>query len=421
MVSDVSRRDFFRLVGQLSVGLWAGHGLGCEAQPVPAAPPSEPPKPQPSTPAVSVPVAPESVVDTVPLAHKIAQLLLVGFRGQTVGPDDPIYRAVHTHHVGGVLLFERDDQTGARSRNIKSPRQLRRLVHDLHALAPEDADATLIVAIDQEGGYVDRLRTPKGFPKTRSARRLGRIDRIQTTLAEAEQTATTLREVGINFNLAPVVDLMVNPQNPIVGGVERSFGPEVERVVRHARATIEGHRKHGIRCALKHFPGHGSSRQDSHLGFVDISETWTRDELEPFSQLIAAGLADAVMTGHLFLRNLDPDYPATLSHRVLDGVLRKQLGHTGIIISDDLQMGAITDNYEPAEAYTRAISAGVDILTLGNNTHYDPDCVAKTVDVIGEQVAKGELAAAQIDHAYTRVRAFKRSLMRPARQDASQE
>lgn len=388
--------------------------IGCSgAQPEAPAEPDKSPSPPVDEPVAKEPEA-ASELDRVALEQRIAQLLIVGFRGQSVGPEDPIYRAVHRHHVGGVLLFEIDDQTGSRNRNIRSPAQLGELVHNLHGLAPKGAQATLMVAIDQEGGYVNRLRPAKGFPKTLSARRLGRRDQIAITRTQAEQTAQTLKKLGINFNLTPVVDLMTNPKNPIIGAVERAYGAEVERVVRHAQAVIEGHHAHGIRCALKHFPGHGSSRQDSHLGFVDITDTWQRAELEPFAQLIAGGFADAVMTGHLFLRSLDPDYPATLSPKILGDVLRKQLGHSGVVISDDMHMGAITDNYQPADALVRAIEAGVDILTLGNNTHYDPDCVEKTVDLLAEQVVKGRLAVAHIDRAYTRVCAFKRTLYRPA-------
>lgn len=433
---EYTRRGF--LVESLKLSGALALPLACTAETT-GNPPAA--KPAPKTPATELrptppqqpvsPVALEPDVPQIPLAHKLAQLLLVGFRGQKVGADDPIARAIREHHLGGVLLFERDDQTGSGSRNIKNPKQLRKLVHDLHALVPEYAnttvsgdaaagDNTLIVAIDQEGGYVNRLRPPKGFPKTRSAERLGRIDNLKFTRNQAEQTAETLAQLGINFNLAPVVDLKTNPKNPVIGAVERSFGADVERVVRHAQAIIEGHRAHGIRCAIKHFPGHGSSKSDSHLGFVDITETWQRSELEPFSRLIKSGHADAVMTGHLFLRTLDPEVPATLSRKILHKLLREQLGHQGIVISDDLHMGAITDNYKPAEAFVRALTAGVDILIVGNNAHYDPDCVAKTVDMLGEQVVAGKLAQATIERAYTRVRAFKRTLLRPPRVDGSQ-
>src|SRR5690606_10098573 len=157
--------------------------------------------------------------------------------------------------------------------------------------------------------------------------------------------AATLAEAGINLNLAPVVDVNVNPDNPVIGQLERSFSGDPDVVTEQAKAFIEAHHEHGVLCTLKHFPGHGSSEADSHLGFVDVTNLWSRQELEPFRNLIDAGLADAIMTAHIFNANWDSEHPATLSRAVITGILREELGYDGVVITDDMQMGAIRDFY----------------------------------------------------------------------------
>src|SRR5690606_28512487 len=151
-----------------------------------------------------------------------------------------------------------------------------------------------------------------GFPPTLSAEELTALGDVAATRAHAAEMAETLASAGVTINLAPVVDLNTNPENPVIGGIERSFGADPAVVVAQASALIEGLHDHRMLAALKHFPGHGSATADSHLGFVDVSDTWSAEELEPFAQLIDAGLADSVMTAHIFNETLDPEYPATL-------------------------------------------------------------------------------------------------------------
>ncbi len=353
-----------------------------------------------------------AVDDDAALAAKIGQLLLVGFRGQRAAADDIVIRDLQDRKLGGVLLFSRDNITGKRRRNIRSPAQLRALTDELRAAAGNKIPP--LIAIDQEGGYVNRLLQRDGFPSTVSARRMGRFDREVYTRRMAGRIADTLAEAGINLNFAPVVDLLVDPKNPIIGAVERSFSDDPQVVVRHASAFIQAHHERGILCSLKHFPGHGSSSADSHLGFVDITETWSRAELTPFAALIKAGLADTIMTGHLFNSTLDPDLPSTLSPAVIGGLLRGDLGFSGVVVSDDMSMRAISDMYPFAEALRRALKAGVDILTLGNNVNYDVDTVERTIDIIAEHVATGRLHRDVIDAAYGRVQALKAKIRPPA-------
>ncbi len=359
----------------------------------------------------ATPTGPPPADDDAALRAKIGQLLLVGFRGQRAGADDIVTRDLQDRRLGGVLLFSRDNITGKRRRNIRSPAQLRALTDELRAAA---GTTPPLIAIDQEGGFVNRLLQRDGFPKTVSARRMGRFDREVYTQRMAGRIADTLADAGINLNFAPVVDLMVEPDNPIIGAVERSFSEDPEVVVRHASAFIRAHHERGILCSLKHFPGHGSSRADSHLGFVDITETWSRAELTPFAKLIKAGLADTIMTGHLFNAALDKKLPSTLSPAVIGDLLRGELGYTGVVVSDDMSMRAITDMYPFAEALRRALSAGVDILTLGNNVNYDIDTVERTIDIIAEHVATGRLKRAVIDAAYGRVQALKARIRAPS-------
>jgi beta-N-acetylhexosaminidase len=227
------------------------------------------------------------------------------------------------------------------------------------------------------------------------------------TYAQAAALAATLAAAGINHNLAPVVDLNSNPQNPVIGALGRSFSAAPRVVVAQARAFISAHHAQGVTTTLKHFPGHGSSAADSHLGLVDVSATWQPDELEPYRVLIGEGLADAIMTAHVFNTQLDAVYPATLSPRIITGILREELGYAGVVITDDLNMGAITQAYGFDQAAVLAVQAGADILAYGNNLVYDPDVAAKAIGALRGAVARGELTVARIEASYRRVAALK--------------
>jgi beta-N-acetylhexosaminidase len=339
----------------------------------------------------------------VTLREQAGQLLMVGFRGLEAGPDSPIIRHVRSGLVGGVVLFDRDAALGSDRRNIRSPRQVRRLIRSLQAAAP----LPLLVAVDQEGGRVARLREKHGFPATVSARCLGAADDLEGTRRQAAATAAALAAAGFNLNFAPLVDLDVHPENPVIGRLERSFSPDPEVVVRHAQAVIAAHREHGIRCCLKHFPGHGSSRGDSHLGFTDVSETWQPVELEPFRRIIESGAAVAVMTAHIYNRHLDPEFPATLSRSTIDGILRRDLGFRGTVISDDLDMKAISAEYDRETALELALNAGNDILLIANNLAYDEDVAARAGELVLSLVAAGRVSRERVAEACRRVQELK--------------
>lgn len=220
--------------------------------------------------------------------------------------------------------------------------------------------------------------------------------------------AQTLAAAGITHNLAPVVDANTNPANPVIGRLGRSFGADPAAVIAQARAFIEAHRAHGVTTTLKHFPGHGSSQADSHLGLVDVSATWQPLELDPYRVLIGEGLVDAVMTAHVFNGRLDPDLPATLSKATITGLLRQELGYDGVVITDDMNMAAITGQYGFAQAAVLAIEAGADLLAYGNNLVYDAGVAERAVAALLSAVEQGELSAARIDESYRRVMALAR-------------
>ncbi len=340
------------------------------------------------------------------LRQKIGQLFLLGFTGDTLPLYHPIIADIREGKLGGVILFDRFLAEKKDSNNIISAEQLHRLTTDLQKLAGGD----LIIAVDQEGGKVNRFKKERGFPITPAAAELGSKRDIQATVASARQTARMLRAAGVNLNLAPVVDINVNSNNPIIGRYDRSFSDNGRTVAEHATAWIREHQAEGIQCCLKHFPGHGSSDRDSHLGFVDISTSWRTDELVPYRLLINSGHAAAIMVGHLINKNFDAIYPATLSSTTLQTLLRRDLHFTGLIISDDMQMKAITDCFGMEEACCKALAAGIDLLIIGNNLAHDPDILHKVKTSLLEAVHKGEISTQRIEEAYAFVQKFKRSL-----------
>lgn len=362
----------------------------------PSATPSPSPSATPPTPSPSPsPVGPS-------LREKIGQMLLIGFRGLTADAADATRQQIAAGEVGGILLFSVDQLTGG-PRNVDSPEQVRGLVDALSASAP---GSPLTVAIDQEGGMVARLGPAHGFPATSSAATLGQGDPSATASA-ARAMAETLRSVGVTLNLAPVVDLAVNPDNPIIAAVQRSFSAEPEVVIAHASAFIRAHHDIGVRAAIKHFPGQGSATGDTHAGVVDVTDVWTDVELEPFAALVGQRLPDAVLTAHIFNGRLDPDHPATLSQPTITGILRQQLGWDGAVISDDMQMGAIRDAYGYEEAVALAIEAGVDILLIANQLVYEPDIAPRTIDIVEGLVRSGRIGEERIDASYRRILALK--------------
>ncbi len=344
-----------------------------------------------------------------PLERKLAQMLLLGFPGETLEPGSPIDEAIRRYGVGGVVLFDNNVDLGVTGRNITGPAQTGRLTSALQ----QASELPLLIAVDQEGGVVARLKDRYGFPPSLSAQFLGQQNRLELTRSASDDIAATLDEYGFNLNLAPCVDLNTNPANPVIALKERSFSADPALVTAHAAEYIKSHHQRQILTCLKHFPGHGSSRADSHLGLTDVTNYWGREELIPYRNLINQGLCDMVMTAHTFNTALDPDYPATLSKATIDGILRKQLGFDGVVVSDDLYMGAIVQHYSYETAVEKAINAGVDLLVVANDKAYRPDIMPHTINLLVELVQQGRISRERIDQACGRIMAMKQRILRP--------
>lgn len=334
----------------------------------------------------------------------IGQLLMVGFSGQTINRKSPVVENILERNLGGVILFDRLLAQNKKQNNITSAEQVRKLTDDLQSVA----DGKLLIAVDQEGGRVCRFRHEAGFPQIPSAEQLGNCLNTSYTRDASAITAKTLKNAGCNLNFAPVVDLNIYKNNPIIGQYGRSFSDSAATVVNHASAWIEEHHKQRVCCCLKHFPGHGSSHKDSHLGFVDISDSWQKEELTPYRQLLATDLVDCVMTGHLYNRVLDSEYPATLSAPTIH-LLKNDLGFTGPVFSDDLQMKAITNRYGLAQAACMALSAGVDMLIIGNNLEHDEYIMEKIVEAVVNNLKHGSLTEDRLQDAYNRIQILKKN------------
>lgn len=276
------------------------------------------------------------------------QLLFAGFQGTEV-PED-LAALLRQGRVGGVVLF---------ARNLRDPEQVHRLVAELHALAP--ATAPLCVAIDQEGGRVQRLRAP--WTEWPPMRRLGERDDLEETARVARALARELADLGIDLDFAPVVDVDTNPANPVIG--DRSFGREAERVARHASAFVRAMQAEGVAACAKHFPGHGDTQEDSHVALPRVDHPLARlreIELVPFRAAALAGVA-SMMTAHVLLSCFDDRLPATLCAPVLE-LLRSELGYDGLVFGDDFEMAAVAAQFPPREATRRALEAGVDALLV---------------------------------------------------------
>jgi len=355
------------------------------------------------------------------LRRMAGQMLLVGFRGAQPGlgtPEQlPILGQIAALNLGGVILFDRDVALKSPDRNIESPEQLLRLTSALQAAAAAAGAPPLFIAVDQEGGRVQRLRSARGFAQTPpaadlcpAASALAAPPALPPALVAGETVGRTLASVGVNLDFAPVADVNVNPANPVIGALGRSFSADPGKVAACAGDFARGLHSQGVLTAAKHFPGHGSSHTDSHLGFTDVTATWTEAELIPFRELTRQGLADMVMTAHVFDARLDPVYPATLSQAVIDGILRGRLGFAGVVVTDDLQMRAVAGRYGLKESVRLIVNAGADVLLIGNNLDFDPAIAAKTLNALMELVAEGKVSPERIRQSCERIRTLKTKL-----------
>ncbi len=353
-----------------------------------------PPAPLATRPAP--PRAPETMMDHGrELERAAGQLLVVGFDG--VEPPPALLARIAAGEVGGVILF---------ARNLREPRQVAALTRALAAAAPEGAP--LLLGIDQEGGRVQRLRAPLAvWPPMRT---LAAHRDPELTRAVGQALGCDLALLGFNLDFAPVLDVVTSDHNSVIG--DRSFGANPEEVTSHALALARGLREGGVLACGKHFPGHGGPVADSHhtLPVDERSEgEWRAVDLPPFLAAIDAGLP-LLMSAHVVYRALDPERPATLSHRICTGLLREELGFDGVLVSDDLEMGAIANTLGPAEAALGALRAGVDLLLF---CHLE-ERQREAQQALARAARESPEDRARLEQAARRVRVLKRRLPRPA-------
>ena len=325
--------------------------------------------------------------------EKIGQLFMIGFMGTSVTPE--LVSFIKEYKLGGVILF---------SRNLESVRQIVELTNDLQRCSPR---SPLLISIDQEGGRVSRL--PRGFTIFPPCELLGRCNSSELAYAAAATIAKELKAVGVNMNMAPVLDVNSNPDNPVIG--DRAFGSTPDVVSEMALVTAAALQDNKVVACGKHFPGHGDTNADSHkeLPVVEAS----RDRLEvielpPFRRAVTAGIA-TMMTAHVLYKALDDQLPATLSPTVITNLLREDLQYDGVVLTDDLEMHAIVDHYGVGDAAVRAILAGCDVLLICKERERE----VSAFEAIEQAVASGTISMERLNQSVARIQRVKQRFLLP--------
>jgi beta-N-acetylhexosaminidase len=347
-----------------------------------------------------------AAADAGDLDTMIGQMIMVGFIGAderksgVMAVRDQLAKGV----IGGVVLYPE---------NIGSQTELRALTAFLRNAKSSPPP---FIAVDQEGGLVQRLTRRDGYAYFPSARSVGRNPSFaspESAIRLYKTMADELAEAGFNLNFGPVVDLNLNPDNPVIGGRERSFGADPNAVTALARAFIIAHREAGIVTVAKHFPGHGSSHTDSHKALADVSATWREVELEPYRQLAHDGLLDGVMIGHLYHPRFSDGarLPASLSGRAIHALRADgYIGFQGVVFSDDMEMGAVRDDYSIEERVIKAVNAGTDLIVFSNVKSRDPELGVQIHGIIADAVRDGRISRLRVEQAYGRIKLLKRRL-----------
>lgn len=332
------------------------------------------------------------MTDRERLRRQIGQLMVFGFEGLTV--PDTMADLIRNHYVGNIIFF---------SRNVANRAQVSHLTSSLQQLAVESGqELPLTISTDQENGIVRRL--PPDMPGLPGNMALGAAGRPDHAFRSGVLTGKLLKHVGINFNLAPVLDINNNPNNPVIG--VRSYGDQGDLVTAYGVNFMSGLQSQGVIALAKHFPGHGDTDVDSHRGLPVITHGRSRldvVELVPFVGVIAAGV-DAVMTAHVVFPAVDPTrVPATLSRPVLTGLLRDELGFDGVLTTDCLEMDAISETVGVGPGAVAAVKAGADMIMVSHRL----DRQLQAIQAIEEAVLSGEISELRIEEAVARVSALK--------------
>ncbi len=354
------------------------------------------------------------------LDKMVGQMIMTGFHGDGIGADveglNAISNQIKNGHVGGVILFDVDvsglvakglsipeAKNHVFSSNIKTMGQVAKLTTHLKSLAP----IPLLVAVDQEGGNIQRLKYKHGFGPIPSAKQLGAGD-PDATYKTAYDLGERLAILGINVNFAPVVDVDVNPESPAIGGLERSFSADPNIVTMHGDAYARGLKDAGILGSFKHFPGHGSATGDTHDGMTDVTDTFKIYELIPYKKLLVnASPCTMLMVAHVVNKNIDT-LPASLSAKTIQ--MARDMGFDGVVVSDDMDMGAIIGQYGREKAIEMAINAGNDMLVFGNNLDFDENKGEEVHKTIVKLVRDGKIEKSRIRESYDRIMKMKKCI-----------
>ncbi|WP_217596858.1 beta-N-acetylhexosaminidase [Cohnella sp. GbtcB17] len=325
------------------------------------------------------------------LEEKVGQMILAGFEG-TAAPDASTLRMIREDRIGGVILYK--DNIADASKTVK-------LINAIKAANVKAGNAPIFVSVDQEGGKVSRL--PSSYKKIPEAAVVGKTGDEKLATRMGELLAREVRSAGFNVDFAPVLDINSNPDNPVIG--TRSFGGTAELTTRMGLAAMRGLREEGVVSVVKHFPGHGDTAVDSHLDLPVLNKTadqLAKLEWVPFKAAIGEQ-ADAVMVAHILFPEIDPDAPASFSKVIIGDQLRGKLGYKGVVITDDMTMGAIAKHYDLADAAVKSVSAGSDILLVAHG--YDVE--RKVYKALLNAVKGGKLTEARIDESVTRILTLK--------------
>lgn len=329
------------------------------------------------------------------LKQMIGKMLIIGFDTMNICEDDDIRKCIKDYNLGGVVLFDKFYYNREKAKNIQNPKQLKDLTSQLQNISKNK----LLISIDQEGGKIARLKVKDGFNITISAK-----DLVSLGKKKAKENYITLsqelQELGINCNFAPLVDLSLNKDSEVIYKLDRSYGDNPNEVIEYAKIFMNELKNHKIISCLKHFPGHGSALGDSHEGFVDVSDSWSEIELEPYIKLL--NKTKMIMTAHVFNKNIDDKYPATLSYKTNTLLLREQIGYDGVVLSDDLQMKAIESQYTKKEAIKLSINSGIDMIMYCNQLSNDN--VLDTINLTYELIKDGDIKLERIVQANKRIK-----------------
>lgn len=327
----------------------------------------------------------EAIINQMSLDEKIGQMIFAGISGTSA--NQKTKELIHKYKIGGIILY---------AENIETSKQTLQLLNQLK-MENEDNPQPLLLGIDQEGGDVSRL--PKEIIHIPTNQEIGARNNSQFSYEIGTLLGKELNAFGFNLNFAPVLDVNSNPNNPVIG--DRSFSNDTDVVSKLGIKTMKGIQSQNVISVIKHFPGHGDTSVDSHLNLPVVDKSLEQlDELEllPFKEAIDNG-ADAVMIAHLLLPKIDGKFPSSMSKKVITDILREQLAFDGVVISDDMTMNAITNNYDMKEAAVESVLAGSDIILVA----HDYNKIIATVDALKQAVIKGEISEDRINESVRRI------------------